>query len=368
MRRGRWVGRLVARWSTVRRPILNGEWRAREGTAGMSTPFRIATDAEELDIRLLHYRDRAVLRILDRAEAATPRQLAILVYGHLRVAQGRLLRLWQDGLLERATVPHAQRGGAELAYRRVRGGSPSRRRSSPGANRLGHTLDSSRPLRARDSQRRPTARLAGLAWLAEPNAAAVLGTPPYPTASSHSSPTDGRASSASRSTRPPSVEPSSRRSSTATAGSRCVPDLVAALRRAITDPSTLAPIGRRPGDERVAARAWVTSLTALQLRHLDAPVRALADGRTAIVRELAHTTDGCRTSAPVGSESGFTCSARAASRNWMGSSGSRTGHPHIATAPSRTAPASGSSPPPVMSRRKGRCPSRSTFPTPATAR
>ena len=83
----------------------------------MSTPFRIATDASGLDIGLLHYRDRAVLRILDRAEAATPRQLAILVYGHRRIAQRRLLRLWQAGLLERAIVSHAQRGGAELAYR-----------------------------------------------------------------------------------------------------------------------------------------------------------------------------------------------------------------------------------------------------------
>src|SRR6266540_1624521 len=75
----------------------------------MNTPFRIATEASGFDIGLLHYRDRAVLRILDRAEAATPRQLAILVYGHRRIAQRRLLHLWQAGLLERAIVPHGQR-------------------------------------------------------------------------------------------------------------------------------------------------------------------------------------------------------------------------------------------------------------------
>jgi len=80
----------------------------------------------------------------DRAEAATPRQLATLVYGHRRIAQRRLLHLWQAGLLERAIVPHAQRGGAELAYRlsdraRRRLGDVATR--SRGSNRLSHTLD-----------------------------------------------------------------------------------------------------------------------------------------------------------------------------------------------------------------------------------
>jgi hypothetical protein len=46
----------------------------------------------------------------------------------------------------------------------------------------------------------------------------------------------------------------------------------------------------------------VTSLSALQRHHLGVPVRALAECRTPTVRELAHTTDGRRTSAPVGSE------------------------------------------------------------------
>jgi Replication-relaxation len=110
----------------------------------MASVFRTATPADKRDIRLLHYRHRAVLRILDRAEAATPRQLAILVYSNLRVAQQRLASLYESGLLERTTLPPPRRGGAELAYRlspraRYRLGDHSPR--ARGSNRLGHTLD-----------------------------------------------------------------------------------------------------------------------------------------------------------------------------------------------------------------------------------
>lgn len=273
----------------------------------MSTPFRIATDAPGLDIGFLHHRDRAVLRILDRAEAATARQLAILVYGHRRIAQRRLLRLWQAGLLERAIVPHTQRGGAELAYRlsdrarRRLGDTATRAR---GSSRLGHTLDVVETVcalvSANDDPRQDSPVQL---WLDEPNAAAVLGTPPYP---------DGVVA----------LE------SDEGSGVICLEIDEATQRRAVIEAKLngyrrlldayptwwllfVVPSRTRAGwlrsvagqaDERVAARAWVTSLSALQLHHLGAPVRALADGRTSTVRELAHTTDGRRTSAPVGSE------------------------------------------------------------------
>lgn len=47
---------------------------------------------------------------------------------------------------------------------------------------------------------------------------------------------------------------------------------------------------------------WVTSLSALQLRHLEAPVRGLADGRPTTIRGLARSTVGRGPRAPVGSE------------------------------------------------------------------
>jgi hypothetical protein len=273
----------------------------------MSTPFRIATDAPGLDIGLLHHRDRAVLRILDRAEAATARQLAVLVYGHRRIAQRRLLRLWQAGLLERAIVPHAQRGGAELAYRlsdraRRRLGDTAIR--TRGSNRLGHTLDVVETVcalvSANDDPRQDSPVQL---WLDEPNAAAVLGTPPYP---------DGVVA----------LESDER------SGVICLEIDEATQRRAVIEAKLngyrrlldayptwwllfVVPSRTRArwlrsvagqADESVAARAWVTSLAALQTRHLDAPCRALADGRTATVRELAQTTDGRRVGVPVGSD------------------------------------------------------------------
>jgi Replication-relaxation len=273
----------------------------------MSSPFRIATDTPWLDIGLLHYRDRAVLRILDRAEAATPRQLAILVYGHRRIAQRRLLRLWQAGLLERAIVPRAQRGGAELAYRlsdrarRRLGDTATRTR---GSNRLGHTLDVVETVCALaaangDPRLASPVRL----WLDEPNAAAVLGTPPYP---------DGVVQ----------VEADGR------SGVICLEIDEATQRRAVIEtklggygplleahPSWnllfVVPSPNRARwlrtvaagvAEAVVARAWVTSLPTLRVRQLDAEVRSLAGDRTTRLRGLARSSGGVRAAPPVGSE------------------------------------------------------------------
>ena len=340
----------------------------------MSTPFRIATDAPGLDIGLLHYRDRAVLRILDRAEAATARQLAILVYGHLRIAQRRLLRLWQAGLLERAIVAHAQRGGAELAYSRECGWRCRRAgggRGRSGENRLGHTLDVVDTVCALVSASDdPRHHSPVWLWLDEPNAAAVLGTPPYPDGVVALQ-SDGRSAVICL-----EIDEATQRRAVIEAklnGYRRLLDAYPTWWLLFVVPSRTRARWLRSvagqADERVVARAWVTSLTALQLRHLDAPVRALADGRTATVRELADTTDGCRTSAPVGSEEWLRLLGEGGVEEldgilWYVAQATPTSRPPR----SRTAPASGSSPPPVMSRRKGRCPSRSTFPTPATAR
>ena len=61
------------------------------------TGLRIDPDA-------LPIRDRATLRLLARADAATASQLARLIYGRERTAQDRLLALTRAGALERAPI------------------------------------------------------------------------------------------------------------------------------------------------------------------------------------------------------------------------------------------------------------------------
>jgi hypothetical protein len=58
----------------------------------------------------------------------------------------------------------------------------------------------------------------------------------------------------------------------------------------------------RGADETVAARAWVTSLVALQTSHLDAPVRPIAENSSATLHALVASTPIGRAVVPVGSE------------------------------------------------------------------
>ena len=59
----------------------------------MTYRFRAACTAISRDPGHLPLRDRAVLRILNRAQAATTAQLTILAYRNRRLAQARLRRL-----------------------------------------------------------------------------------------------------------------------------------------------------------------------------------------------------------------------------------------------------------------------------------
>ena len=70
-----------------------------------------------VDPGLLPYRDRAALRILYRADAATTSQLTTLVYTRRQTAQERLSALYRAGYLERAILPPSTRGGAPYAFR-----------------------------------------------------------------------------------------------------------------------------------------------------------------------------------------------------------------------------------------------------------
>lgn len=152
----------------------------------MTYRFRAACTAIARDPGHLPLRDRAGLRILNRAQAATTAQLTVLAYRNRRLAQARLRRLWEWGYLERATLPPAgPRGGAPLAYRL----SPAcrrrlgyRRSTWRGPGYLAHTLDAVEAVcalvRTSDPDTRPIVQL----WLPESIVADALPGGPVPDA------------------------------------------------------------------------------------------------------------------------------------------------------------------------------------------
>ena len=82
--------------------------------------FRLAPRPDRraiADPGFLGTRDRACLRILNRADVATTSQLVTLVYRRRQTAQEHLDALYRAGWIERAVLPPATRGGAPLAFR-----------------------------------------------------------------------------------------------------------------------------------------------------------------------------------------------------------------------------------------------------------
>lgn len=129
-----------------------------------------ARDALRLDPDALPTRDRAVLRILARSDAATAAQLATLVYGRRRTAQERLQVLWHAGLLERAPAPQHRPGTSPYAYRlspaaRRRLGIAGRRPAGP--TLLRHTLDGVAVVSALVAHDHRTGETSVQAWLPE---------------------------------------------------------------------------------------------------------------------------------------------------------------------------------------------------------
>ncbi len=127
------------------------------------------SDTLHLDLDALPIRDRAALRLLTRADAATAAQLACLIYRRERTAQERLLQLTRAGALERTTDPRSGRGTAAYAYRP----SPAIRtrlgiRESRASNLyLRHTLDIVETVCAMAIPRDPDQLLPVQAWLTE---------------------------------------------------------------------------------------------------------------------------------------------------------------------------------------------------------
>jgi hypothetical protein len=151
----------------------------------MTYRFRAARTALARDPGHLPIRDRAVLRILNRAGAATVAQLTILAYSNRRLAQARLRRLWEWGYLERTTLPPAgTRGGAPLAYRLAPAAALRlgyQRSPWRGPGYLAHTLDAVEAcalVAAADPESGPRVLL----WLPESIATDALPSGPLPDA------------------------------------------------------------------------------------------------------------------------------------------------------------------------------------------
>lgn len=150
----------------------------------MTYRFRPACTTLQRDPGHLRVRDRAVLRILNRAEAATAAQLAALAYGNRRLAQARLRQLWQWGYLDRSTLPPTgPRGGAPYAYR-LSSACLHRLgyRRSPwrGPGYLAHTLDAVEAVCSLIATSDPEAEPLVQLWLPESIVADALPTGPVP--------------------------------------------------------------------------------------------------------------------------------------------------------------------------------------------
>jgi predicted transcriptional regulator len=154
----------------------------------MTAAFELSRDRaprRAIDVGLLPVVDRACLRLLGRCEAATPEQLARLIYRSRRTAQKRLRRLWQLGLVERALLPPAP-GGITVAYRvsvrgRERLAYPARQRE--GVTHLRHTLDTVEAVCALVGDNRDDlATLPVGLWLTESMGRDVLGGDVHPDA------------------------------------------------------------------------------------------------------------------------------------------------------------------------------------------
>ncbi len=148
----------------------------------MSPAFR-SSDApahpRRVDIAALPGRDRAVLRLLYRMEAATARQLTCLAYRRERKAQHRLQQLYRLRLTERVPVATDHRGTPPYAYRltyHVRQRLGYRTDRPQLSSRLRHLLDSHDVVCAL-AQPIPDAPDGPMqAWLTAPMAGRILGS------------------------------------------------------------------------------------------------------------------------------------------------------------------------------------------------
>lgn len=150
----------------------------------MSAAFRSGdvhsrSHPRRVDLAALPARDRAVLRLLYRMEAATARQLTDLAYRRARKGQYRLQQLWRLRLTERTSVATDHAGAPPYAHRltyHVRQRLGYRTRRPQLSSRLRHLLDSHDVVCAL-AQPIPDAPDGPMqAWLTAPMAGRVLGS------------------------------------------------------------------------------------------------------------------------------------------------------------------------------------------------
>jgi hypothetical protein len=275
-------------------------------TAGFELS-RDRTPRRSLDVGLLPVVDRACLRLLGRCEAATPEQLAQLVYRSRRTAQKRLRRMWQLGLVERALLPPAH-GGAPVAYRvsvrgRERLGYPARRRE--GVTHLRHTLDTVEAVCALVGEDRDDpAALPVAVWLTESMSRDVLGGDVHPDAILALHHAGGSAAIC--------LEVDE-----ATQHGPIIQGKLEAYERALTGHAGWHLVFVAPNDDRVdwirtlargrpgqtlAGRGWAVTLEGLRAGGLDAPLRPLRPARDEVpLAALVGGPGRHHSSAPVGS-------------------------------------------------------------------
>ena len=215
------TGRRISRWVGCSAPRLPPPDSCVAAPFAARDPISVIgtfASAPALDRRtiadpdLLRYRDRACMRILQRCDVATTAQLTTLVNRRRQTAQERQSALYNLGYLDRAILPPTTRGGSPLAFRvspkgrrRMRYASlhpiPFRHPAPALAQRRGDRCAASSARRAATDSRLVQR------WLPESMAAGLLPlTASTPTAWSRCSRQPrGRPSSASRSTRRPSM-------------------------------------------------------------------------------------------------------------------------------------------------------------------
>lgn len=276
----------------------------------MTAAFELSRDRtprRSLDVGLLPVVDRACLRLLGRCEAATPEQLAQLVYRSRRTTLKRLRRLWQLGLVERALLPPA-RGGAPVAYRvsvrgRERLGYPARRKE--GVTHLRHTLDTVEAVCALvGADRDDPAALPVMLWLTESMSRDVLGGDVHPdaiVALDHAGASAVVCLEVDEATQHGPV----------------IVAKLEAYERALTGGAGWHLLFIAPNDDRVdwirtlargrpgqtlAGRGWAVTLEALRAGGPNAPLRSLGPGRDETpLGTLATDRGRRRSSVPVGS-------------------------------------------------------------------
>ena len=153
-----------------------------EGMLSMSAAFRssdVHSHPRRVDLAALPARDRAVLRLLYRMEAATARQLTYLAYRRTRKAQHRLQELWRLGLTERTATASDHAGAPPYAHRltyQVRQRLGYRTPRPQLSSRLRHLLDS-HDVACAMAQPIPDAPDGPMqAWLTAPMAGRILGS------------------------------------------------------------------------------------------------------------------------------------------------------------------------------------------------